>query len=76
MKEYLKNRITRYWENAKIDYDIDGEFISIKENGDTLLITWVEMGTQYTMPIHYYKDYSAEQVFNIWMESDWSFYAD
>ena len=77
MKNYLKNRITAYWMNAKIDYNINGRFIDCRTiDNDRLGIEWEEEGTKYFMVINYYKTYSPEEVFNIWMESDWSFWAD
>lgn len=76
MIEYLKNRITRYWENAKIDYDVNGHLVNIDINGDRLLIEWVEEGTHYTIPVRNFTDYTPEEVFYIWCEQDWSLYAD
>ena len=76
MTEYIKQRITRYWENAKIDYDIDGRFIDCKLTGDRLIIRWEEEGTRYTGVINHANDYTPEQLFDIWCESDWSWWAD
>ena len=73
---YMKQRITNYFTNAKIDYDINAQFISCEITGDRMLIKWVEEGQPYTMVISHINDYTAEEAYNIWQESDWSFWAD
>ena len=67
---HLECSIKRWYENAKLDYGISGKFIDCKAQGDNLLIFWEEEGKKNTTKIGYYKDYSPEQIFNIWMEDD------
>lgn len=67
---HLECSIKRWYENAKLDYGISGKFIDCKAQDDNLLIFWEEEGKKYTAKIGYYKDYSPEQIFNIWMEGD------
>lgn len=74
--EYMKERVTNYWKNAKIDYDVDGEFIDSYIRYERLYIQWREFEITYTMYIDRYNEYTPEDCFNIWMESDWSFWAD
>ena len=42
MKQYIEEKITGWYMNAKADYDVDGKFISATENGDNLEIVWEE----------------------------------
>lgn len=69
VREYLENKINNSWfANAKLDYGIDGHFISAIEDLENLIITWFEDGNYYEITIAYYKDFTAEQIYNIWME--------
>lgn len=40
--KYLEAAITRWYTNAKIDYNVNGRFISAQVSGDTLSIIWEE----------------------------------
>lgn len=68
--KYLKDKINNSWyKNAKIDYNINGHFISVEEvENKHLIVKWVEDGEAYQMLIGWYKDYTSEQLYNIWME--------
>lgn len=68
LSSYLKHCITRWYDNAKIDYDVNGYFVSAETTENNLYITWVEEEEEHTMRIGYYKDFTAEQLYNIWME--------
>lgn len=72
--EYMKQRVTGYWKNAKEDYNIDGKFIDSYIKYDQLFIEWEEMGFTYCMFINRYTDFTPEECFDYWMESDWSFW--
>lgn len=67
---HLECSIKKWYENAKLDYGINGRFLECKAQGDNLFLFWEEEGKKYTAKIGYYKDYSPEQIFNIWMEDD------
>lgn len=71
MKQYIESKINGWYMNAKADYDVDGKFISATENGDNLEIVWEEDGTRYAMTISFYKTFTPEEIYNIWMDSDW-----
>ena len=66
---HLDCRIKSWYENAKIDYGISGRFLDCKVEGDNLLIFHEEEGKKYITRIGYYKDYTPEQIYNIWMEN-------
>ena len=71
IKNYLEIKITYSWyKNAKIDYDITGKFINAIFEGNNLTIVWEEMGEKLMTTIPYYKEYSKEQLYDIWMEQD------
>lgn len=40
--KYLEAAITRWYTNAKMDYNVNGRFISAQVSGDTLSIIWEE----------------------------------
>lgn len=61
LSSYLKHCITRWYDNAKIDYDVNGYFVSAETTENNLYITWVEEEEEHTMRIGYYKDFTAEQ---------------
>lgn len=70
LSSYLKHCITRWYTNAKIDYDVNGYFVSAETTENNLYITWVEEDEEHTMRIGYYKDFTPEQLYNIWMEGE------
>ena len=71
MKEFLKARITRWYGNALIDYDIHGHFIDAIADGNKLEIKWEEDGTRYHMTFQYANTFTPEEIYNIWMAGDW-----
>lgn len=72
IRNYLENKITYGWyKNAKIDYDLNGKFIDIKFEKEHLIIIHEEDGQRFETLIGYYKDYTFEQIYNIWMEEEW-----
>lgn len=68
VKIHLDCRIKSWYENAKLDHGINGKFIDCKAEGDNLLIFHEEEGKKYITRIGYYKGYTPEQIYNIWME--------
>lgn len=67
--QYLNNKITGWYENARIDYGVSGKFISCKAEGENgIRINWEENGKEYTMVINWFTEYTIEHLYNIWME--------
>lgn len=67
--QYLNNKITGWYENARIDYGVSGKFISCKAEGENgIRINWEEEGKEYTMVINWFTEYTTEHLYNIWME--------
>jgi hypothetical protein len=65
---YLREAITRWYRNAEMDYGIIGRWIGARENGSGLEIYYEEDGERMTYTVAWYKEYTPEQVYNIWME--------
>ena len=72
IREYLRNKIDNSWYyNARIDYGVSGRFLDAQAYGDKLQhlrIIWEEDGKRYKMPVSWWTEYSAEQIYDIWME--------
>lgn len=68
--KYLKNAINNWYRNAKIDYNVNGRFISATVSGDTLSIVWEEDGQKLKVSYRWFTDFTPEQIYNIWMEED------
>ncbi len=69
IKNYLNEKITNSWyKNSEIDYGITGKFIDAQAIGDDLKIIWEEMGERLEMVVGWFTEYTAEQIYNIWME--------
>ena len=73
IKNYLKEKITGWYKNAKQDYDVDGEFLGVEEKenssgGKDLVIKYKEDGKELKSTIGWYKEYTPEQMYDIWME--------
>jgi hypothetical protein len=67
--QYLSNKITGWYENARIDYGVNGKFLSCKAEGENgIRINWEENGKEYTMVINWFTEYTTEHLYNIWME--------
>lgn len=72
IKNYLEHQITYSWYlNAAIDYGTSGKFIDCEVNGHNLKIIWEEMGQRLEAVIAWFTEYTLEQLYDIWMESDW-----
>lgn len=73
IKTALETRISGWYTNARIDYGITGRFVDAIAYGDKLQhlrITWEEDGKRYALNVAWYTEYTAEQIYNIWMEGD------
>ena len=68
--KYLEAAITRWYTNAKMDYNVNGRFISAQVSGDTLSIIWEDEGQKFKTSDRWYTDYTPDQIFNLWMEED------
>ena len=64
----IKARVNRYYENARIDYGVEGECLAVMEKGNAISIIGMEGGKYTVCEIPYYREYTGEQLFNIWME--------
>lgn len=69
IKSYLASKIAGWYYNAKLDYGIDGKFLTAEEEGHNLKIVWEEMGERLETVISWYTEYTPEQLYNIWMEA-------
>lgn len=74
IREYLRNKIDNSWYyNARIDYGVSGRFLDAQAYGDKLQhlrIIWEEDGKRYASLVSWWTEYTAEQIYNIWMEED------
>jgi hypothetical protein len=70
LRDYLKYRIGNWYKVVKEDYNISGEFINIATSNGHLIIKWIEEGKECIQEIHYYNDYTMEQIYDIWVEYD------
>ena len=70
-KKTIASSIERWYKNAAIDYDVTGGLISITEDSDTIEIRHHEDGVKFQFRMKWYKDYSPEQVFDIWSTAEW-----
>lgn len=69
IKNYLESRITDGWyANAAIDYGITGRFIDAEISGNNLKIIWEEMGERFEYIVSWFREYTLEQIYSIWME--------
>lgn len=67
---HLESTMKRWYEDVELYYGISGRFLDCKAEGDNLLIFYEEKGKKYITRICSYKDYTPEQIYNIWMEAD------
>ena len=71
INNYLQDKISGWYSNARIDYGITGKFISAAADGNDLVIIHEEEGQRYSTKVCWYADYTPAQIYNIWMEVDW-----
>jgi len=72
LSQYLNEHITNSWyKDAAIDYGVTGKFIEAKTDGNDLIIVHEENGQIYITVIYWYTEYTPEQIYNIWMETEW-----
>lgn len=73
IKSALASRISRWYDNSKIDYGVTGKFVDAEVYGDKsqhMRIIWEEKGKHYATVIDWWTEYTAEQLYYIWMESE------
>lgn len=68
INEYLEIRIEGWYALAKTEYSVDGMLTSIKWGEDLLYIETIENGKIVKCVIAYPQEYTAEQLYCIWME--------
>lgn len=67
---FLKNKINNSWYyNANIDYGINGKFLNAKIKDNDLIIFWEEEKKQFYCVISYFRDYTLQQLYDIWCEN-------
>ena len=71
LKNYLKEKINGWYKNSEIDYGVTGNFIDCVTAENYLFITFEEDGQKLKCEICWYQEYNPEQIYNIWMESEW-----
>lgn len=64
----LNVRINGWFENAKTDYGVEGKVNSITAKGDTITVNVTENGKEIEVVLYYVSDYTAEQLYYIWIE--------
>lgn len=72
-KAYLRNHISGWYDSARIDYGVSGQFEDCQtygEQGQNLRIIWSEDGKRYASTVSWWTEYTAEQIYNIWMEGE------
>ena len=67
-EQYITDRINQYYANAWADYGVKGHAISCTEFDGCCRIKWQEDGEDDVLYIEYADEYTAEQIFYIWME--------
>jgi hypothetical protein len=65
---YLQEAITRWYYNAAIDYGVTGKFLDAVERGNDLDIIYLEEGEELTYTVCWFREYTPDQVYSIWME--------
>lgn len=70
-KKYLKEKINNWYKNSEIDYGIKGKFIDCVTSENYLFIIFEEDEEKLKCEICWYQEYTDEQLYNIWMESEW-----
>ena len=68
INEYLEIRIEGWYALAKTEYSIDGKLTMIEWGKNSLYIEVVENGEIVKCTINYPQEYTAEQLYCIWME--------
>ncbi len=70
IRNYLEHKINNWYANTLIDYGVSGKFKGLKTCGEHLCIVYIEDGKEKEVDIVYYNDYTLEQLYNIWMETE------
>lgn len=69
IKTYLENKISYSWyKNTELDYGITGKFLDCVISGVDLIIFFEENDKKYQTTICHFRNYTLEQIYNIWME--------
>lgn len=68
---YLSESIQGYFERAKVDYGVDGGVMSVDTDteNDTINVAVIENGSIIKTELPFVSDYTARQLYNIWMET-------
>lgn len=61
--KYLEAAITRWYTNAKMDYNVNGRFISAQVYGDAMSIIWEEEGQKFKTSYRWYTDFTPRSNF-------------
>ena len=67
--QYFKANMARWYENARLDYGIDGHFDGLEMVDDkTLKVHFTEQGENLVTTLIWPSEYTDEQLWNIWQE--------
>ncbi len=67
---YLKDKINNSWyKDAKIDYGVKGKVKRVSVRGDTISVKVKENGKTLKTSLPYASNYTARELYNIWMEN-------
>lgn len=68
---YTNNKLTNWYKNANIDYNVIGSGKAKIENGE-FIINYIENGVEKVWSMCYYPEYAIESgldyFYNVWME--------
>lgn len=69
LNQYFKSCMDRWYENARLDYGIDGHFDGLEMvDHKTLKVHFTEQGENIVTTLIWPSEYTDEQLWNIWME--------
>lgn len=71
IENFTNNKLTNWYKNAKIDFNVDG-FATTKIEENEIKIDYTENGVSKTWSMVFYPEYAIENgldyFFNVWME--------
>ncbi len=71
IKEYLREKINKWYKHTNNDYGITGKFIDCVSSKGDLCIYFEENGVEMMCLIPCYEEYDRERLYWIWQEAEW-----